>query len=457
MESDEDSITLSMDEYARLQTEMLTLKHENLKFKEGSEKFDEVCRNLKETSEKYEEVCKSFKNLQSEQSRLLGVESEYRKQAKFNREVFLDCLKSVRRQEEFDKAENLLIEQILAIAEYMWPKGGEQDLKLSDLQDLFSQTELKLLKESNQKLKNNLEALEEKYKMVAFSLESTAKENLEQGKKILDLESKKEHLIIDLAAREEEVVDARKQLKEMFALECSKQELSLKLTASQKEIDSLKKELESSTGSANQQDLEKLKIDLEEAKNNENLVNLEYANLKTSAKQTLSELALSKSQVRDLELSLKKIEDTLKKTQQEFEDMKTERQIIQKRSMNDLKDLKSELAKEKSLHELCKMDKEKVMQENRKLQESLRAGVKLPPPTHQEKVLVESMSHRMGELEKENLALRHKIRDIECFVVENERLINENDELRAEILKLGEDMAMMGAQFNEYIRKSKTN
>ena len=440
MESDEDSITLSMDEYARLQTEMLTLKHENVKVKES-----------------WEEACKSLKDLQVEQNRLLGIESEYRKQARFSREVVLDCLKSVRRQEEFDKGESLLIEQILAIAEYMWPKGGEQELKMSEIQEVLGQTEARNLKELNQKLRNNLEALEEKYRMVAFSLESTAKENLEQGKKILELESQKEHLIIDLAAREEEVVGARKQLKEMFALECAKQELSLKLLGSQKELDLVRKELESSTGAVNQQDLEKVRTELEEARNNENLLNLEYGNLKTSAKQTLSELGLSKSHIRDLELNQKKLEDSLKKTQQELEDMKTERQIIQKRSMHDLKDLKSELAKEKSSHELCKMDKEKVMQENRKLQESLRAGVKLPPPTHQEKVLVESMSHRMGELEKENLGLRHKIREIECFVVENERLINENSELRLEVLKLGEDMAMMGAQFNEYMRKSKAN
>lgn len=441
MESDEDSITLSMDEYARMQTDLLTVKHENNRLKEVSEKFDEVC--------------KSLKDLQSEQARLVEVESEYKKQNRFSRDVIMDCLKSVRRQDEFDKEQNLMIEQILAIAEYMWPKGGEQDPKLSDFQKTLNQSEVKSLKDSNQKLMNTLEALEEKYKMVALSLESTAKENLSQTKKISELESQKEHLIIDLAAREIEVVEARKQLKEMYSLECIKEELSLKLSACQKELESVRKAYEQSKGTSTTEDLEKLKTDLEEAKNNENLLSLEYSNLKSSAKQTLSELGASKSQVRDLENTIKKQEDSLKKTQQELEDMKTERQIIQKRSMHDLKDLKSELAKEKSMHELCKMDKEKVMQENRKLQESLRAGVKLPPPTHQEKILVESMSHRLGELERENLTLKHKIREIECFVVENERLCKENDELRNEIVKLSEDMAMMGAQFNEYIRKSK--
>jgi chromosome segregation ATPase len=450
MESDEDCISLTMDEYSRLQTEILDVKHENTRLKDQLHLSEDSIKSLKESHQ-------DLSKLQQELSRLQQFESDCKKLPKFSKEVLQGCLKSVRKQEDFDKDQSLLIDQMSAIVEYVWPKGGDQDLKLSDLQEISCSAEVKTLRETNTKLKNSLEEIKEKYKAITFSLEETAKENLSNAQRIQELENQKEHLIIDLASREEEVVEARKQLKEMYALECEKQEIAAKLENLQNVFEKTKKELENVKESDDGGEKVKgLMKELEELRNSENLLNLEYSSLKTSAKQAISELSICKNSNKELENNVKKLEDSLKKTHQELEDMKTERQILQKRSMHDLKDLKAELAKEKSMHELCKMEKEKVMQENRKLQENLRAGVKLPPPTHQEKVLVESMAHRVAELEKENLNLKHKIREIECFVVENERLCKENDDLRLEINKLSEDMAMMGAQFNEYIRTHKS-
>ena len=443
METDEDCISLTMDEYSRLQTEILDVKHENTRLKEQAHHFEDLQKSLKES--------------QQEVLKLQQIDSDNKKLPKFSKDVLLGCLKSVRKQEDFDKEQNTLIDQMAAVVEYLWPKGGEQELKAHDFSEMLNSNEVKTLKDSNNKLKNSLEEIYEKYKAITSSLEETAKENLSKSNRIHELESQKEHLIVDLASREEEIIEARQQLKDMYALRCEKEELAAKLDSCLNQTNKLKKDLETAREAADGgEKLKAIQAELDELKNSENLLNLEYNSIKASAKQALSELTLSKNANKELESGLKRAEDTLKKTQQELEDMKTERQILQKRSMHDLKDLKAELAKEKSMHELCKMEKEKVLQENRKLQENLRAGVKLPPPTHQEKVLVESMAHRLGELEKENLGLRHKIREIECFVIENERLCKENEDLRGEINKLAEDMAMMGAQFNEYIRANKT-
>lgn len=442
METDEDCISLTMDEYSRLQTEILDVKHENTRLKEQLHHFDDLQKNLKES--------------QQEVLKLQQMEFDNKKLPKFSKDVLMGCLKSVRKQEDFDKEQSNLIDQMIAIVEYLWPKGGEHDLKVQDFSDILNSNEIKTLRDSNNKLKNSLEEIYEKYKAITSSLEQTAKENLSKSNRIHELENQKEHLIVDLASREEEIIEARQQLKEMFALRCEKEELAAKLDSCSNQINKLKKDLETAREAADGgEKLKVLQAELDDLKNSENLLNLEYNSIKSSAKQALSELNLSKTCNKELESNLKKLEDSLKKTHQELEDMKTERQILQKRSMHDLKDLKSELAKEKTMHELCKIEKEKFLQENRKLQESLRAGVKLPPPTHQEKVLVESMAHRLSELETENLNLRHKIREIECFVIENERLCTENDELRSDLNKLSEDMAMMGAQFNEYIRAHK--
>ena len=122
--------------------------------------------------------------------------------------------------------------------------------------------------------------------------------------------------------------------------------------------------------------------------------------------------------------------------------------------MNDLKDLKAELAKEKTQHEQCKMEKEKAIQEARKLNENIKAGIKIPPPTHQEKVLVEAMSNRVAQLERENNGFKHKMKEIIGLNYLNQQLTKENEELRNEISKLQLDIAMIGAQFNDYVRKS---
>jgi chromosome segregation ATPase len=442
MESDDDSISLSMEEYSRIQTDMLTLKHENVR--------------LKEISDKHEELVKAFSQCQDELHRLQSQEDPLKKVTKFSRDVILNCLKSVRKQDEFDKDQQLIIEQLLATVEYLWPKSGTQEVKTTEIHDLGLQTELKLCKESSQRMKNTIEEMEEKSKAMKASIEETAKENLRMSHKIGELESKKEHLIVDLASREEELVEARKMVKDKYAVECKAKDLEIEIERLNALIEKQKNEAENnSPAKVDAGKCKDLEAEIEELRNNENMLNLEYQNLKTSAKQTISELNSTKNKLKDQEAVIKRLEETVKKAQLEIEDMKTERQILQKRTMHDLKDLKSELAKEKNMHEQCKMDKERVIQENRKLMDNLRAGVKLPPPTQQEKVLVESMSYKISELEGENFGLREKIKEISEFEEHNIALEKENEELKAEIGRLSMDIAMMGAQFNEYIRSVK--
>lgn len=454
MDLDDDSITLSMDEYARLQNDILDVKHENTRLKEISEKYDEAVKKAHDSHNDFQKVLDELQKVKDELNRLKSPEEDpLKKLPKFSREMFLSCLKSVRKQEDFDKDQSYFLEQILAIIEYIWPKGGEQELKISNIHEATNASEVKIVREAYNKIKFSLEAMEEKCKVMQISLEETAKDNLKMAQKITELEGQKEHLIIDLASREEEVIEARKQLKDKYALECEKHNIELELESCKFQITNLKIDLEKSTEKeSNAELITALQQEIEELKNNENLLSLEYNNLKNSAKQTFYEIGALKSNSKTLESTVKSKEEQLKKITLELEDMKTERQILQKRSMNDLKDLKTELAKEKTLHEQCKMDKEKVMQENRKLQENLRAGVKIAPPSHKERIIVESMSHRLSELDQENALLKKRIKDFASFDNEKARLEEENEELQNEINKLAMEMASIGAQFNEYRR-----
>ena len=439
MEQDEDSITLSMEEYAVLQNDILSIKHENARLKEILDSQEESVKQLRTSNE---ELLK--------QNTLL---EDSKKIPKFSRDSVFSILKSVRKQDELEKDQLLLAEQLIAIVDHLWPKGGIHDLKISDISETSAVVELKLLKEMNQKIKFQFEGMEEKCKAMEVSLEQTAKENWKMTSKIADLETQKEHLIIDLASREEELGEARTALKEKYAVECSKHELEIELSSLKASYEKLKTEINSDQQQKESQETKILEQTIEEMKNNENMLNLEYTNLKNSAKQTFTELAQSKNTIKEQEKTIKKLEDLIKKSQTELEDMKTERQIIQKRSMHDLKDLKAELAKEKSIHELCKMEKEKVIQENRKLQENLRTGVKLSAPSHQEKIIVESMSNKISELQSQNSDLQRKIQDFSDFIKENQRILAENEELKNENNRLQLDLAMMGAQFNELLRK----
>lgn len=454
MDLDDDSITLSMDEYAKLQNDILDVKHENTRLKEISEKYDEAVKKAHDSHNDFQKVLDELQKVKDELNRLKSPEEDpLKKLPKFSREMFLSCLKSVRKQEDFDKDQSYFLEQILAIIEYIWPKGGEQELKISNIHEATNASEVKIVREAYNKIKFSLEAMEEKCKVMQISLEETAKDNLKMAQKITELEGQKEHLIIDLASREEEVIEARKQLKDKYALECEKHNIELELESCKFQITNLKIDLEKSTEKeSNAELITALQQEIEELKNNENLLSLEYNNLKNSAKQTFYEIGALKSNSKTLESTVKSKEEQLKKITLELEDMKTERQILQKRSMNDLKDLKAELAKEKTLHEQCKMDKEKVMQENRKLQENLRAGVKIAPPSHKERIIVESMSHRLSELDQENALLKKRIKDFASFDNEKARLEEENEELQNEINKLAMEMASIGAQFNEYRR-----
>ena len=106
-ETDEDSIMLSMEEYALLQNDMLNLKHENSRLKENSEKYEDALRQLQNTQEEF------LKYKQTNQ------ENPLKKIQKFSKEIVMNCLKSVRKNEELDREQMLLSEQIIAIIEYI--------------------------------------------------------------------------------------------------------------------------------------------------------------------------------------------------------------------------------------------------------------------------------------------------------------------------------------------------
>lgn len=337
------------------------------------------------------------------------------------------------------------------------------------MDDITNKAEVKRYTDMNSKLKLSLETLEQKSQAIEMALDSTAKENNDLLRKVKELESQKETLIIDLATREEEVNDARQALKEKYAIECSRQELDLENSKLKRVLEKLEIEIKELRGcgaitlkeemNTLSKDNKELQKALEEIRGSEHLIQLEYRNLKSSAKETMQELALLTAKNKELETHIRILEEQNKKLQIELEDAKTEKRIIQKRSMHDLKDLKAQYAKEKAMHDSCREEKEKFALDLKISHDQLKNIPRnaLPAPSYKEKVFVEALSQRVEELERELLNKKEKMDEYNdlCHLLEKAEI--ENEELKLEISKLQTDIGMIGAQFNEMMRLKSAN
>ncbi|CAG9334793.1 unnamed protein product [Blepharisma stoltei] len=456
---EEDSITWTMAEYGQFQNELLNLKHENQKLKSNSERYEEL---IKLAPNPYFEIINLRKAL-DEKSKPKDDPSKL-KFPLFSRQIALECLKKVRKEELLTDDQELLLEQLLAIFEHMWPKGGQADTARpneSTIEDISSKAEQKRVSDLNGKLKLSLEVLEEKCKAIEIALDSTVKENNDLRIKNSQLENQKETLIIDLANREEEVSDARQALKEKYAIECSREELDLENSKLKRNLEKLEQEIKELRGNGAItlkeeikgliKENQELKKSFDELKGNEHLLQIEYNNLKNSARDNMQELGNISFKNKELENRIKNLEEINKKLQSDYEDAKTEKQIVQKRSMHDLKDLKNQYSKEKSMHEQCKLEKERLLQELKGAQ-GRSPKTSNEPMSFQEKIIVEALSHRVQELEQELIENQNKAADYDEMARNFENLQKENEDLKAEINKLQTDIGMLGAQFNEIMR-----
>ncbi|CAG9312760.1 unnamed protein product [Blepharisma stoltei] len=464
MEEDEDTITFTMAEFGQFQSEKLALKHENDRLKTIADKYEEL---LKHSSHPLAEINELRSSVQEKTKTCEELEEKLRNIPEFKREIILQSLTSVRREDMIEEEKHLL-EQVLDIVQNIWPHWAKGEIHKPEekfIKNLADHNEIQKLGKNNKKLIEGMDLANERCKLLENSLLNATKLNESLESQVKELQSQKERLIFELAEKEEEVNEARVALKEKYAVECSRKDLESEIENYRQKVSVLENEIkeEKKKHGENleekiktlQNENEELQKALAESKGNENLLTIEHRNLKSSAKETLQELNTVYTRNRELESQIKKAEETLKKAYSDLEDAKTEKQIIQKRSMHDLKDLKSELAREKTALEQCKMEKEKLTNEFRSLQDSQKVTTKIIPqtPTHQEKKLVEALAQRVGELEMENKAYRDRILEIDGVFLELENSEKENEELRNEINRLQIDIATLGASFNEMIRK----
>ena len=455
--ADENSITFTMEEFGKFQEELLDLKHQNEVLTSTAQKYEELT---KLSPDPYDEIMKLRETIHEKDCQLQSLKEVHA----FSRQAAQKCLNTIRKQETYSAEEQLLIEQVFAITEHMWPKtNSQQTAELSEqvtkeIQYSFESTQFK---EQTQKLKYSVESLEAKVQVLQQSLDETVKDNSELRNQLKELETQKENLIFDLASREEELNESRKALKDKNQVELQLHQAQAQVQSLNSTIENLNSEVTKLQAEETQQvqtqqlltEKEHLKKELEELTNKEHILSLEYTNLKKSYNDMLEKLKKAEEKTKDSETQVHKLQESIKTLNLQVEDSKTEKKIIQKRSMHDIKDLKNELAKEKTAHETVKMEKEKLCQEIRRLQDLQRNVTKSSDSASlQEKAIVEALYQRVSELELENSKIKENFRSNEELSNELLREQKENQELREEINRLQTDIVTLGSQFNEMIR-----
>jgi chromosome segregation ATPase len=455
--AEEDGITMTMSEFGKFQNDILKIKHENARLKAAAEKYEEL---LKLTQNPLSDI----QRFHNDPERTTSPDSKEAK-TPFNRDALISCLKIVRKQESFAEAEELMVEQMVTIAEHMWKSGGpsgEGDRDMA-IEIATLRTETKKASDEAARAKLDKERLETKTKHLEAAVDSVSIENESFRSRLQELTQQKEQLITDLAMKEEELRESRNAQKEKFAVECAKHEAELERDRLRTVVSRLEAEVKDLTGEGSVKtrisSLEKANRDLtdslESLKKTLRSVTLDCETNQTAAKQAFEDLQKSQSSLRDLKSDLDDMQAKYQSMSQELEDARTEKQIVQKRSMNDLRDLKTELAKEKTAHEHSKMEVEKMKHEVRRLHDLQQNYIRGrgEAATLGEKVFVEELSNRVGELERELEEMRKNEEESADLKQELEAERREKEELAQDVVRLQTNLGELGAQLNEMMRR----
>jgi len=311
------------------------------------------------------------------------------------------------------------------------------------------------------------EGLEETRKMLQSLLDDSSQKNSDLEKKVHDLQNEKLSLLSDIKALDQEMEANRSASSQKYALECE-------IVHLKSEIESLKKKMEEDEDKLA---LQSQKTRLEELKEiirsfqqqNEDLTRTiedkqqtidsfdhERDEFQSKLADEKSKYSAKDKEIEALKAQIEDIKAGFVDKVVEIEDLRMQRTILMKKSHNELKGVKTQLAKEKTLNEQLtessdglKKDLEKNQSEISQLKtefEEMKTNVEkwerdsdtvsLPEASTRERSgtgtfqraatssnndrdMIEDMATRLTELELENMRLRAKL---DSFVQKTEKL-----------------------------------
>ena len=334
--------------------------------------------------------------LQEELDLLHTMRNDTRDKGKFPAQTLIQGVMEAR--PSLTDSDQALLRIVIQVCDRLWgsstPSTIQQTTRTAETKN--KDDEIAALRKENETCRGKINAFE-------MSLDTLTTESVKFQDEIADLKTQIESLIEELAAREEEIEELRPVAKEKYQLECEKQELALNCEKLKWTCEKNKQEIaeiKTKNSKFETEILEATELLEKERKNTVELQTKLHENEQKSA--NFKEL---ESQLEKKHADFSILSSEYQKISQDLEDAKTELSIQAKKCQNEVKSLRSEIIKERTLREEMENTLGKCQRELQQLQDIKSTHARVAAASISEKKFVETLLAKTQELERTNQRL----------------------------------------------------
>ena len=301
---------------------------------------------------------------------------------------------------------------------------------------------LQVTKSENSRLKMKIEALEGNIEALQSSLDFIMTESDSLRKKIKQFEDTQLDLGENMRKKDDEIEYYKKFAKEKYDLELKNQELELQCEKLERNCEMLKTGMEELTikacdGIENDElrtQIEQLKHDLESKQRKIDSLHAELMQEKLKKPQESSQSAANLHEISTLKSQIHQSHLEIQSLSQQLEDSKFELPVLEKKHSQELKSLKSEIAKERGIRMELERSLAECKGELHRVQEVKMMHARVVAASTHEKKMVETLRNRVDELEARNrflLVTMQQVDDVKQELIrEKQRSTQLSEELR---------------------------
>ena len=374
-------------------------------------------------------------------------------QGKFRKDQLISAV--LGEKPELTNEERNFLHLILPLVDKMWVNGGqstelvvnplEEKLANADMQIATLKDSLKKSTEEASKLRVRNEGLEGNVEALQSTIELLMTEADQVGRKVRELEEHQYVLMADVRSREEELEQTRRFAKEKYDLELANRDLELQLEKSKRNCEALKTGMEElairGMGNSNQDsgmyktECERLERKLKDVQS-ELMKSMQANNALTMKVAEAAQSSAYKEQITNLQHQAKLAKAEAADARQMVEDLQAEKDIMTKRHLQEAKELRLEIAKEKAGRTEAAKLLEECKVELHRTQEVKMLHARVVAASANEKRFVETLRNQVDELEARNkflLLTMHQVEDVKQELIREKQ---RNTELSEELKRL---------------------
>lgn len=409
---DQDSIPHPLSESSRLREELAQAQVQAKKYQSLLLVSPDPAQEISTLRDQVVSMSSKCAELQGELELLHSMRAGAREKGLFQPEKVIQAVMEAK--PILSESDHTLLRLVMQTVERMW-NGGQTGPALKGQKPAVQTLEITRKKEDQiAALRKENETLKGKISVFELSLDTLTTETMAMQEQVADLKAQRENLIVELAAREEEIEELRPAAKQKYKLECEKQELQLTCDKLERHSEKVKQDMEALIAQSQTQSQKYLTekdtlssqiaaLQGEIAKEREKREELAASQECFEGKLRLLEAVEAQAaQEREVCLALTSSHQAIS---QDLEDAKTELSIQAKKSQNEIKSLRSEVLKERSQREDLQRAFDQCRHELQQLQDIRTAHVRVAAASISEKKFVETLLAKNQELERVNRRL----------------------------------------------------